>query len=357
MAAASNSDDASDIFWPGYVDAIANLAINLLFVIAVMAIVVLGASLQIAELMKKKDNGYLEDKAASLQMSAPRSSTGTKPEQADLLGQSTTEAKVPVDVATGPAETVAANTAPSTLPDKQPTDKTGPQRNMAAKAATNATQVQQSRDQGASQKTDTSKETKLQADLERMQERNRQLQASLSQAQSAQRAAERQAAAAARTQEKAQAEASQAKAQAKAIPNPNSELEIEELVGEGKAETVIARTARPAQAGQGATAINARANGLIVRFAEGGLELSASEASEVVTKLNTFGPVASTRWRITVVAPKGFSEALRLAYYRANSVRNALIANGVPGSAIDLRVGESTRNSADNTLVSVRPQP
>ena len=59
MAAASNSDDASEIFWPGYVDAIANLAINLLFVIAVMAIVVIGASLQIAELMKKKDSGYV----------------------------------------------------------------------------------------------------------------------------------------------------------------------------------------------------------------------------------------------------------------------------------------------------------
>ena len=49
MAATSHSDDTSDIFWPGYVD-----AVNLLFVIAVMSIVVLAAILQISELSKKK---------------------------------------------------------------------------------------------------------------------------------------------------------------------------------------------------------------------------------------------------------------------------------------------------------------
>ena len=54
MSVSSNSDDASDIFWPGYVDAVTNLAINLLFVIAVMSIVVLAATLQIAELSKRK---------------------------------------------------------------------------------------------------------------------------------------------------------------------------------------------------------------------------------------------------------------------------------------------------------------
>ena len=54
MAATSHSDDTSDIFWPGYVDAVTNLAINLLFVIAVMSIVVLAAILQISELSKKK---------------------------------------------------------------------------------------------------------------------------------------------------------------------------------------------------------------------------------------------------------------------------------------------------------------
>ena len=50
MSGSSNTEDGSDILWPGYVDAVTNLAINLLFVIAIMSIVVLGATLQIAEL-------------------------------------------------------------------------------------------------------------------------------------------------------------------------------------------------------------------------------------------------------------------------------------------------------------------
>ena len=54
MAHASDSNDASDIFWPGYVDAVTNLAINLLFVIAVMSIVVLSAIMQISK-MKPED--------------------------------------------------------------------------------------------------------------------------------------------------------------------------------------------------------------------------------------------------------------------------------------------------------------
>lgn len=55
MAAVTDSDDTSDIFWPGYVDAVTNLAINLLFVIAIMAIVVMAANMQIGELQRGKD--------------------------------------------------------------------------------------------------------------------------------------------------------------------------------------------------------------------------------------------------------------------------------------------------------------
>ena len=60
MAGASDSDDASELFWPGYVDAVTNLAINLLFVIAIMAIVVMTANLQISQ-MQPKQGGALDD--------------------------------------------------------------------------------------------------------------------------------------------------------------------------------------------------------------------------------------------------------------------------------------------------------
>jgi hypothetical protein len=85
--------------------------------------------------------------------------------------------------------------------------------------------------------------------------------------------------------------------------------------------------------------------------------MSNGEASELMTKLNTFGAVKSTRWQVTVISPKGFSEALRLSYYRANAVRNALIENGAPGNAIDIKIMESTQAGANNAKVLVRPQP
>lgn len=72
MAASSDSNDASDIFWPGYVDAVTNLAINLLFVIAVMSIVVISSILQIARM--KPDSGAGQEKnqsAAKTNVAAP----------------------------------------------------------------------------------------------------------------------------------------------------------------------------------------------------------------------------------------------------------------------------------------------
>jgi len=58
-----------------------------------------------------------------------------------------------------------------------------------------------------------------------------------------------------------------------------------------------------------------------------------------------------------VISPKGFSEALRLSYYRANTVRNVLIENGVVGGAIDLKILESTQAGANNAKVLVKLQP
>jgi hypothetical protein len=76
-----------------------------------------------------------------------------------------------------------------------------------------------------------------------------------------------------------------------------------------------------------------------------------------LNKLNSAGSLANKHWQIQVISPKGFSEAARLAYYRVNAVRNVLLQNGVHGSAIDLRISESTDPAADNSLVAVRQMP
>jgi outer membrane protein OmpA-like peptidoglycan-associated protein len=249
MSVSSNSDDASDIFWPGYVDAVTNLAINLLFVIAVMSIVVLAATLQIAELSKRKAT----------------------------LGPT-------------PAETTPAGTPEFTLAELQD-DLRVAQANLKSTEA-------------------------------RLVESQRKIQRS---------------------------EATQIPA---ATPSPSSAS----ASPIARTETV-AVAAPKTPASTEAVSLQDVSGGLVVNFAKDAITLTSAESSEIVTKLATFGNLRTNRWLITVISPKGFSEALRLSYYRANTVRNVLIENGVVGGAIDLKIQESTQAGANNAKVLVKLQP
>jgi outer membrane protein OmpA-like peptidoglycan-associated protein len=253
MSVSSNSDDASDIFWPGYVDAVTNLAINLLFVIAVMSIVVLAATLQIAELSKRK---------ATLGPTA--------------------------------AETTPAGTPEFTLAE-------------------------------------------LQDDLRVAQANLKSTQARLVESQ----------------QKIKQSEATQIPA---ATPSPSSSSTSASASPIARTETVaVAASKTPASTE--AVSLQDVSGGLVVNFAKDAITLTSAESSEIVTKLATFGNLRTNRWLITVISPKGFSEALRLSYYRANTVRNVLIENGVVGGAIDLKIQESTQAGANNAKVLVKLQP
>lgn len=253
MSVSSNSDDASDIFWPGYVDAVTNLAINLLFVIAVMSIVVLAATLQIAELSKRK---------ATLGPTA--------------------------------AETTPAGTPEFTLAE-------------------------------------------LQDDLRVAQANLKSTQARLVESQ----------------QKIKQSEATQIPA---ATPSPSSSSTSASASPIARTETVaVAASKTPASTE--AVSLQDVSGGLVVNFAKDAITLTSAESSEIVTKLATFGNLRTNRWLITVISPKGFSEALRLSYYRANTVRNVLIENGVVGGAIDLKIQESSQAGANNAKVLVKLQP
>ena len=253
MSVSSNSDDASDIFWPGYVDAVTNLAINLLFVIAVMSIVVLAATLQIAELSKRK---------ATLGPTA--------------------------------AETTPAGTPEFTLAE-------------------------------------------LQDDLRVAQANLKSTQARLVESQ----------------QKIKQSEATQIPA---ATPSTSSSSTSVSASPIARTETVaVAASKTPASTE--AVSLQDVSGGLVVNFAKDAITLTSAESSEIVTKLATFGNLRTNRWLITVISPKGFSEALRLSYYRANTVRNVLIENGVVGGAIDLKIQESSQAGANNAKVLVKLQP
>jgi hypothetical protein len=234
MSGSSNTEDGSDILWPGYVDAVTNLAINLLFVIAIMSIVVLGATLQIAELSKRR----------------------------------ATEGNV----------------------------------------ITHTTAV------GAETKTLAQLEARLTNTTEQL------------------RAAEEKLRLA---QEKI----------ALSVTPTNSQ----------QAKTIdVAAQSAPAPRAGGVNEIDA--NALVVKFATESVVMGEGEIQQLLAKVDPL-KVNHRRWNITVISPRGFSEASRTAYYRAHAVRNALLQGGIASTAIDLRILESTQSGADNTQVLVKPLP
>lgn len=244
----STSDDASDTFWPGYVDAVTNLAINLLFVIAVMAIVVISAIMQMAKMTETPASVA----HAKLQAKSPESRDAKK--IAELEKQlTTTQAAL--------KEALAKSAAQSSQ-------------------TTTSTQTQKQSANGGSA--------------------------------------------------------------------GNS--------GENTQEEVIQASEKKVKA-TGNNTLEANRKGIVVAFSADVVEMSDKEATELVSKMSAVAAVKTSHWQIAVVSPKGFSEAIRLAYYRASAVRNVLLKNGVPASAIDMRVVESASTGADNSRVMVKLQP
>lgn len=93
--------------------------------------------------------------------------------------------------------------------------------------------------------------------------------------------------------------------------------------------------------------------GIVVRYTDDAVSLTPAESEKL---RNLLVPVvASGGARIDVVVPKGFSEAKRLGFYRAMSVRNLLIDMKLPASRIDVIVREGS-NSADASQVRVLPR-
>ena len=119
MSAASDSDDVSDIFWPGYVDAISNLAINLLFVIAIMAIVVISATLQLQELMKRKDKDPAQVSATTTSAPpAPEALQDIVAKQQKTIAQQAAQIRKLQEDARQAERRASASSAPS-RPDSQ----------------------------------------------------------------------------------------------------------------------------------------------------------------------------------------------------------------------------------------------
>ena len=285
MAAASESDDAADIFWPGYVDAVTNLAINLLFVIAVMAIVVISATLQISR-MKPTD----------------ADTSATRPTTQNSGGQ----ARLKDAVEDSRKGLALARQDPS---DSLPTEPTAREKALLEK-------------------------------IEQLQKKIQQL--------------DRQPSSPDMRQALGQGKNSAMAAQSQADLDHKGGVTSE---GPVKAEVVQAtQRARTATPGKSEFQ-DLSAGGVVVVFGPDVIELSDTEAAELVRKLSASASIKGSRWQLRVVSPKGFSEAARLAYYRLNTLRNILIKNGAGPADIDMRVIEAEGAGANNARVLVRVLP
>jgi hypothetical protein len=98
---------------------------------------------------------------------------------------------------------------------------------------------------------------------------------------------------------------------------------------------------------------NAIGGAVVVSFTQEAITLSTSEADTLRKELINIA--SSGKAHIDVVAPKGFSEAKRLAFYRAMAVRNQLIAMKVSPDNIQVSVREGAISS-DNSKVTVTPR-
>ena len=313
MSVSSDSNDGSDTFWPGYVDAVTNLAINLLFVIAVMSIVVIGITLQIAQMTKNK---------VVTETTSPQKSNGAAAE--DIYIKNNEEDAKANSVK--PSSTVDSTTsAKVALKDIQ----------KQLSAAQQALKQVQSESQQDS-KTESKAEAQLKQALSKAQTDAKQLKQQLdkSEQQSSQ-------------SEKLQSQ-SQSQSQSQDKASQQSPLQSE------KTETIKAEQQKITPAAGEKAAQSSITGGLVVKFSPDVVELAQAEASELVNKLSAVGSLSDKHWQIQVISPKGFSEAARLSYYRVNAVRNVLLQNGVPASAIDLRISESADPAADNSVVAVR---
>lgn len=270
MAGNTDSDDASEIFWPGYVDAVTNLAINLLFVIAVMSIVVIAVTMN----MRK----------------APHVEATPTPPKAEKQG--------PADQAASQA-TMNEMKAKKEAAEKQ-----------VATLTTTVAQLQ----------------SQLQKAVQQSQSQSQSQSSSSSQSKSE--------------------ESRQKSAAADASPTAGS--------SDVKKVEVVTASQKPTSDSV-PNSTRTMTSGVLVVFSQNSVALEEAEATNLVKKMAEFAPVKTSRWRIEVIVPKGFSESLRLGYYRVNAVRNVLIQNGVPTSGIDMHVVESDQPSANNSRVLVRP--
>lgn len=422
MAAVSDSDDSSDIFWPGYVDAVTNLAINLLFVIAILSIVVMTTNLQISLLEGKKNPGlaYEARKLGAGSADGGKSQFAQSQQAVKNALDALQKLKAPLSTSVHDADASALTAkqiaaALKTLQKVASVDSLQDGLGQGLKAGGPSEGLKQGGpaqglqeggpSQGAQQGgvSDQGLSASVQAEISKALSSFEQLQKQLATsspegaqaiggaqqletvlknidamlqkqiAQKTKQANVELAASAAKptsmddkleqlqrqlvqAQEQLKKEQALRAAAVKAASQANDALgAVGQTAGAMQEFKVQERSNKGVQGTNKLQDIGGQ-GGVVVVFANDVIELSDSEAVDLVRKLSAAGAIKNVRWELRVISPKGFSEAVRMAYYRLNSLRNILLKNGVNSADIDMRVLEA-ESGGNNARVLVKPAP
>lgn len=422
MAAVSDSDDSSDIFWPGYVDAVTNLAINLLFVIAILSIVVLTSNLQIGLLEGKKNTGLADEarKPGAGYADGGKSQFAQAQEAVKTALNALQKLKAPLgrSVQDADASALTAKQIESALKTLQTLAGVaplqgglgqGPQAGGLGEGLKQGGPAEGPKTGGPSQGTqqggvsDQGLSASVQAEISKALSSFEQLQKQLAtsspegtqavggaqqletvlknidamlQKQIAQQTKQANVALAAgaakptsmddkleqlqrqlvQAQEQLKKEQALRAAAVKAASQSNEALGAGSQAAGAMQEFKVQERSNKGVQGTNKLQDIGGQGGVVVVFANDVIELSDSEAVDLVRKLSAAGAIKNVRWELRVISPKGFSEAARMAYYRLNSLRNVLLKNGVNSADIDMRVLEA-ESGGNNARVLVKPAP
>jgi septal ring factor EnvC (AmiA/AmiB activator) len=111
----SENDEGSDIFWPGYVDAVTNLVLNLLFVLTIMIVAVLMFAMALSRKQEEKVSEAVQQERKTVEHNIQQ-----KDQQLIELQQQIEQLKATAEVKnslTTPQKTAQAKT-PVAIPDK-----------------------------------------------------------------------------------------------------------------------------------------------------------------------------------------------------------------------------------------------
>lgn len=126
-------------------------------------------------------------------------------------------------------------------------------------------------------------------------------------------------------------------------------LQHEKSAGRNSPRRVVAATVRAEEPDM---TITGAQGGLVVDFVDDAVTISTSEADDLRGPLQAI--VDSGGATLEVSVPPGFTEARRLAFYRAMAVRNLLIEMKLPADRIRISIVDGNAKS-DSSLVSVVP--